>query len=108
MAGRVFIVLEEKLKKLVLPSLFIALALLLGACNNGANTTSSGTGPQAKPSDKIDDEVAVLDTDMGRIVIEFFPGDAPKHVENFKKLVKEGFYDGLAFHRIIPNAIIQG
>ena len=109
MAGRVFIVLEEKLKKLVLLSLFIALALLLGACNNGANTTSSGTSPQqAKPSDKIDDEAAVLDTDMGRIVIEFFPGDAPKHVENFKKLVKEGFFDGLAFHRVIPNAIIQG
>jgi cyclophilin family peptidyl-prolyl cis-trans isomerase len=40
--------------------------------------------------------------------MRFFEDVAPKHVANFKKLVREGFYDGLAFHRAIPNGIIQG
>ena len=38
----------------------------------------------------------------GDIVLEFFPADAPKHVENFLKLVKSGFYDGQRFHRVVP------
>ena len=75
--------------------------------NTGTNTATPSTAKQTQ-SDKVDDEVAVLETDMGKIVIEFFSGDAPKHVENFKKLTKEGFYDGTGFHRIIPNVIIQG
>lgn len=55
-----------------------------------------------------DDKVAVLHTNMGKIVIEFFPNDAPNHVENFKKLTQEGFYDNTLFHRIIPDFMIQG
>ena len=47
-------------------------------------------------------------TDLGTIVIELFPKDAPKHVENFIKLSKEGFYTGLTFHRIVPAFVIQG
>ena len=47
-------------------------------------------------------------TDLGTIVIELFPKDAPKHVENFLKLSKEGFYTGLTFHRIVPAFVIQG
>jgi peptidyl-prolyl cis-trans isomerase B (cyclophilin B) len=46
-------------------------------------------------------EVAVLDTNYGRIVIEFLPDAAPKHVANFKGLAREGFYDGTKFHRIV-------
>src|SRR4051812_3282616 len=48
-------------------------------------------------------EVAVIDTSMGQMVLEFWPDVAPKHVENFKKLAKQGFYDGTAFHRVIPG-----
>lgn len=56
----------------------------------------------------MDDEAAVIETDYGRVKIGLYPDVAPKHVENFKKLVREGFYNGLAFHRVIPDDIIQG
>lgn len=60
---------------------------------------SSGCG--SKP--ETDDEVAVLETSYGRIVIEFLPRVAPKHIENFKSLAREGFYDGTRFHRIVKD-----
>lgn len=59
-----------------------------------------------KPKDG--DEVAVMETDKGRIVLMFFPDKAPKHVANFKKLATSGFYAGTKFHRIIPGFMIQG
>ncbi|WP_088102313.1 peptidylprolyl isomerase [Halalkalibacter urbisdiaboli] len=43
-----------------------------------------------------------------KIVIEFFPEEAPKTVENFEKLANEGFYNGLTFHRVIPGFVAQG
>jgi len=55
-----------------------------------------------------DDPVAILETNQGNIVIEFFPNDAPNHVENFINLSLTGFYDGTLFHRIIPGFMIQG
>ncbi len=58
------------------------------------------------PSDS--EEVAVLETEKGTIVVMFYPDRAPKHVENFKNLVKSGFYDGTRFHRCIPGFMIQG
>lgn len=53
-------------------------------------------------------EVAVMKTTEGEMVIEFWSDVAPKTVENFKKLSKDGFYDGTAFHRIIKGFMIQG
>jgi peptidylprolyl isomerase/peptidyl-prolyl cis-trans isomerase B (cyclophilin B) len=44
----------------------------------------------------------------GEILIEFFPGDAPKTVENFVTLAGKGFYDGLTFHRVVPDFVVQG
>lgn len=55
-----------------------------------------------------DDRVAVLETQMGTIIIEFFPAAAPNHVSNFVTLAESGFYDGTLFHRIIPGFMIQG
>jgi peptidyl-prolyl cis-trans isomerase B (cyclophilin B) len=55
-----------------------------------------------------DDQLAVLETNLGTIVIEFFSNDAPKHVDNFIGLAESGFYDGVLFHRIIPGFMIQG
>lgn len=49
-----------------------------------------------------------ITTNFGEIGLEFFPDAAPKTVENFKKLAKTGFYDGLVFHRIVPGFVIQG
>jgi|GEM_PF-295485 len=60
----------------------------------------------AKP--KAGDQVAVLETDEGRIVLRFFDGKAPNHVKNFIDLSKKGFYDGTKFHRTMPGFMIQG
>ncbi len=51
---------------------------------------------------------ATFHTSEGTVEIELFPGEAPKTVENFIKLAKDGFYDGLKFHRVIPDFMIQG
>jgi peptidyl-prolyl cis-trans isomerase B (cyclophilin B) len=54
------------------------------------------------------DEVAVINTSAGDMVLQFWPDVAPKTVENFKTLAKKGFYDGTAFHRIVKGFMIQG
>jgi cyclophilin family peptidyl-prolyl cis-trans isomerase len=51
---------------------------------------------------------ATLQTNHGAIAIELFDDDAPKTVENFLKLSRDGFYDGVVFHRVIPDFMIQG
>ena len=51
---------------------------------------------------------ATMSTNLGDITFELFDEDAPKTVENFKKLAADGFYDGLIFHRIIKDFMIQG
>jgi peptidyl-prolyl cis-trans isomerase B (cyclophilin B) len=51
---------------------------------------------------------ATLHTNAGAIAVELFDDDAPKTVENFRKLAGDGFYDGLIFHRVIPEFMIQG
>ena len=53
-------------------------------------------------------EVAVIKTTEGDMVVEFWPDVAPKTVENFKSLAKKGFYDGTCFHRVIKDFMIQG
>ena len=55
-----------------------------------------------------DDEVVIIHTDSGQLVIEFFPEDAPNTVKNFLDLTESGFYDNLVFHRIIKDFMIQG
>jgi peptidyl-prolyl cis-trans isomerase B (cyclophilin B) len=75
--------------------LFLSVSLLLVSLGNTALAQS-------------DDKLAVLETNLGTIVIEFFPEDAPNHVDNFIGLTESGFYDGVFFHRIIPGFMIQG
>jgi peptidyl-prolyl cis-trans isomerase B (cyclophilin B) len=53
-------------------------------------------------------KVATFDTDKGTIRIELFDDKTPKTVANFEKLVAKNFYDGLVFHRVIPDFMIQG
>jgi len=55
-----------------------------------------------------EDTIAVIETENGRFIIEFFPQYAPNHVDNFIKLSQDGFYDGTIFHRIIEGFMIQG
>lgn len=51
---------------------------------------------------------AIMETDKGTITLELFDADAPNTVKNFVDLSKAGFYDGLSFHRVIPNFMVQG
>ena len=64
-------------------------------------------GEQLKKPSK-GEEVAVLETNMGTIKIRLFPKYAPTAVENFKKLIKEGYYNGIIFHRVMNDFMIQG
>src|SRR5690554_320615 len=50
----------------------------------------------------------IIRTNKGEMTVEFYEKDAPKTVENFVKLAKDGFYNGLTWHRVIPDFVIQG
>src|SRR6476661_4308605 len=65
---------------------------------------------EKKETTKMSDtkEVAVIKTSEGEMVVEFWSDVAPNTVENFKKLAKQGFYDGTAFHRVIKGFMAQG
>jgi len=59
-------------------------------------------------NEPITDPIVILETNLGKITIEFFYKDAPDHVQNFIELSLSGFYDGTIFHRVIPGFMIQG
>ena len=73
-----------------------------------AVTTTTATDANPAPAPANTNEVGVITTSMGVMVVEFYPDVAPNHVANFKKLAKSGFYDGTCFHRVIPGFMIQG
>ena len=93
---------------LVLSSLVFALS-----CGN-ANKNTSNTKAAANADVKrgvapvADAEVAVIDTDFGQIKMELYSNIAPKTVARFKELAKEGFYNGIAFHRINQSVVQAG
>jgi peptidyl-prolyl cis-trans isomerase B (cyclophilin B) len=84
-------------------ALMFGVALATAAETNNAAAPKKETAPPAAAK-----EVAVVKTSEGEMVLEFYPEVAPKHVENFKKLAKQGFYDGQCFHRVIRGFMIQG
>ncbi len=63
---------------------------------------------EEKTSVNTSNEVAVIKTSEGEMVVEFWKDAAPKTIENFKKLARSGFYDGTIFHRIVKGFMIQG
>lgn len=73
----------------------------------GASPAASPAAADAKAA-TTGNTIATIDTSLGVIKIKLFPDVAPKHVENFKKLAKEGFFNGTGFHRAVPNLLIQG
>jgi len=88
--------------------------LVVAACNqtasNNANSSDKSAPVKTGVKPVADSQVAVIETaDYGRIVLELYPNIAPQHVERFKKLINEHFYDGTAVHRVDPDlGIIQG
>jgi peptidyl-prolyl cis-trans isomerase B (cyclophilin B) len=76
----------------------LALVFCLGA---SMGSVVSAADSEVKPR-------AVIETKFGTMETRFFPEQAPKHVANFIKLAKAGFYDGTIFHRVIPGFMIQG
>ena len=86
--------------------------------NSTINTNDTKDKESNKADEKIEnmikanmtssDSVAILETSLGNITIEFFPKAAPKHVDSFLNLSKTGFYDGTVFHRIVKDFVIQG
>jgi peptidyl-prolyl cis-trans isomerase B (cyclophilin B) len=74
----------------------------------GVTQVRSEEKKEKAPMNDSKDEVAVIKTSEGEMVVEFWPDVAPKSVENFKKLARSGFYDGTAFHRIVKGFMVQG
>ncbi len=83
--------------------LSILLALLFGAATFAAEEKKEEKTPM-NPSN----EVAVIKTSEGDMVVQFWTDAAPNTVDNFKKLARQGFYDGTIFHRIVKGFMIQG
>jgi peptidyl-prolyl cis-trans isomerase B (cyclophilin B) len=81
----------------------ILLALVLGI-----STVACGENKDAASSPSAQNEVAVIKTSEGDMVVQFWTDAAPKTIENFKKLAKQGFYNGTIFHRIVKGFMIQG
>ena len=83
-------------------------SLFATSCGGGQQSNSSGeTAVKRGVKPEADAEAAVIDTDYGRIVVELYPNVAPKMVERFKTLARQGFYNGTTFHRVSAQ-VIQG
>ena len=106
------------MKNILLPFLLSLSLGLVSGCGKPPKTENSPI-PETKSTPETKDqtkeaksmntnEVAVIKTPTGEMVIEFWPDVAPNTVENFKKLARKGFYDGTAFHRIVKGFMIQG
>jgi peptidyl-prolyl cis-trans isomerase B (cyclophilin B) len=121
---------RTRLAALILVSM---LALSLAAFSAGcANVATGGSAPSAVSQDATDSsaedtavvpgeeplhtaeykpngkEIAVIETSKGTIEVEFFAEDAPNHVASFIELARQGFYDGVKFHRVVPDFVVQG
>jgi peptidyl-prolyl cis-trans isomerase B (cyclophilin B) len=117
-------------KKLKILMSIVVVMLLLGACGTsnqkqetkkddsktnsttvskkeGKNTVTNSF-PQLTTEVSADEKLVEMQTSMGTIKIKLFPKDAPKAVENFIKHSQEGYYNGLIFHRVIKDFMIQG
>ncbi|HMM61794.1 MAG TPA: peptidylprolyl isomerase, partial [Candidatus Rifleibacterium sp.] len=64
--------------------------------------------PEGVTLEKATNPVIKITTSKGEMVLELYPDVAPKHVESMLNLIRKGFYNGLAFHRVVPGFVIQG
>jgi peptidylprolyl isomerase len=97
--------------KRVLSLLTVALMMFVGVTYARAENAAPAAAPSADqtPAPTLDPENTLyMDLPFGRVVIELRPDKAPKTVARIKELVRQHFYDGLAFHRVIPGFMAQG
>jgi len=95
--------------KIILAALVVATVQLLGCA--GESTSRPPSTYDAPPPMTIDINkwyIATIETEKGDIVVELLAADAPKTVNNFVFLARQGFYDGTTFHRVIPGFMAQG
>lgn len=92
--------------KIIFPAVFLLCALCLSGCGASREKIDSDELQFTTPAEG--DPVADIETSMGTIKIVLYPKYAPKAVENFTTLAEEGYYNGLTFHRIVKNFIVQG
>lgn len=81
----------------------LAAALLVVGCSGGDSERKNEENQLAHNRPRV-----VMETSLGNLVLELFPDVAPNHVKNFLDLVNNGFYNGLTFHRVAKNFVIQG
>jgi peptidyl-prolyl cis-trans isomerase B (cyclophilin B) len=89
-------------------NLICALGLLVGIATARADDPQTNTPTNVSMSNSNTNEVALINTTEGTMVIQFWTDAAPNTIANFKKLAEKGFYDGTAFHRVIKGFMIQG
>lgn len=88
--------------------LVIFTGLIFLGCVNGKTTNQNLTQEQDKKTMNDSTLVATIETNMGNIEIELFEAQTPKTAKNFAELAEKGYYDGVIFHRVIDNFMIQG
>jgi cyclophilin family peptidyl-prolyl cis-trans isomerase len=87
----------------------------LACASKSESNAAAGTAPKAEASaaaapkalEQVKPVTVTMQTNLGPIVMELYPDKAPKSVENFLTLAKQGYYDGILFHRIVPGFVIQ-
>ena len=92
----------------MLKRLFCVFALLVPAAFAFAQPAKPAAKPAAEAAPAAPNPKVLLHTSQGDITVELYADKAPKTVDNFLQYVKEGFYDGTLFHRVIPNFMVQG
>lgn len=120
--------MKKKYLWVVLAALVVVtLGVIFVVKNNGKSGEAQTSSPnqetpppvaeQQKPADQATppadtaaggDNTMVIETTYGNVEIELFPQDAPKTVARMKELAKQGFFNGLAFHRVVPGFVVQG
>jgi len=94
--------------KKVTSKIVLVMTIFLVGCEKEKKIEPVALKSTKKVISKSEKEIAVITTQYGDMVIEFYNRAAPKHVESFKLHVKNGFYNGTIFHRVIPGFMIQG